>query len=250
MRTLKVDLHSHTYYSPDSTMTPAEIVARARRVGLDRLAVTDHNRMDGAFEAGSIDPELIILAEEIDCDDGTDLIGLFLEEPIPAGLSVEETARRIRAQGGVVYVPHPYAYLRSPRRRAEAAIAVADVVEVFNARAFWPAWNRAARAAAAARGLGMAASTDGHFAHEIGTTYTELPAFATAAEFRTALAHARPSPGRTRSPFIHVRSIATEAARRTWWALQLGRKPQAAMPSARRWTAVAPQPRPPFQSCG
>jgi predicted metal-dependent phosphoesterase TrpH len=216
--TLKVDLHTHTHYSPDSTMSPAELVARARAAGLDRLAVTDHNRMDGSFEAASIDPELVILAEEIDCDDGTDLIGLFLTEPVPKGLSIRETADRIRDQGGVVYLPHPYAYLRWPSRRAAAALEVTDVVEVFNARAFWPAWNRAARAAAAARGLAMAASSDGHFPHEIGAAYTELPAFADATGFRVAVAQARPNPARTQSPFIHIRSIATEAVRRTSWA--------------------------------
>jgi predicted metal-dependent phosphoesterase TrpH len=224
-RTFRVDLHSHTHHSPDSTMSPAELVARARAGGLDRIAVTDHNRMDGSFEASSIDPELVILAEEIDCADGTDLIGLFLKEPIPAGLSIEATADRIRAQGGIVYAPHPYAYLIRPRPRAEAVIAVADVVEVFNARAFWPPWNRAARTAAEARGVAMAASTDGHFPHEIGVTCTELPPFATAEEFRAALAHARPAPGPPQSALIHVRSITTEITRRTWWAMPFASPP-------------------------
>jgi hypothetical protein len=207
-------------------MSPAELVERARAAGLDRVAVTDHNRMDGAFEAWSIDPALVILAEEIDCADGTDVIGLFLKEPIPPGLSVEETAERIRDQGGIVYAPHPYAYLRSPQRRARAVLAVADVVEVFNARAFWPLWNRSALDAARARDLPMAASTDGHFRHEIGGAYTEMPVFSTPEQFRVALRAARPVAGPTRNPFIHVRSLATEFARRAWWSLPFGRQPR------------------------
>lgn len=223
---MKVDLHTHTRYSPDSTMTPAELVERARAAGLDRLAVTDHNLMDGSFEAHAIDPELVILAEEVDCAGGIDIIGLFLKEPIPSGLSVEETSERIRDQGGVVYTPHPYAYLRRPSRRALRAIAVADVVEVFNGRAFWPAWNRRALEAAQVRGLPGAAATDGHFPHEIGRVYTEMPAFSSAAEFKAALPHARAVGPETRSAFIHVRSLSTEIVRRAWWASPFGTRPR------------------------
>lgn len=237
---MKVDLHTHTRYSPDSTMRPAELVARARAAGLERLAVTDHNMMDGSLEAHAIDPDLVILSEEIDCAGGIDVIGLFLKEPIPSGLSIEETADRIRDQGGVVYVPHPYAYLRRPAKRAARAIAVADVVEVFNGRAFWPAWNRRALEAAERRGLPTAAGTDGHFPHEIGRVYTEMPAFATAAEFLAALPHARAVGLETRTAFIHVRSLSTEIARRAWWATPFGARPRY-RPSAR---AVHPDGRP------
>jgi hypothetical protein len=223
---LKVDLHTHTRYSPDSTMSPARLVERARAAGLDRIAVTDHNVMDGSFEAWSIDPSLVILSEEIDCAGGIDLIGLFLSEPIRSGLSVEETAERIRDQGGIVYAPHPFAYVRRPGRRAHAAMAVADVVEVFNGRAFFPAWNRRAFEAARQCGLPTAAGTDGHFPHEIGRVYTEMPAFTNAAEFRVALPDARAVGLETRSPFIHVRSLSTEIARRAWWSTPFATRPR------------------------
>jgi len=213
-------------------MTPAELVERARAAGLDRLAVTDHNLMDGSFEAHALDPDLVILSEEVDCAGGVDIIGLFLKEPIPAGLSVEETAARIRDQGGIVYAPHPFADLRQPSRRAMEALAVADVVEVFNGRAFWPAWNRRALEAARVRGLPMAAGTDGHFPHEIGRVYTEMPAFSNAEEFRAALPHARPVGLETRSAFIHVRSLSTEIVRRAWWATPFGTRPRY-VPSSR-----------------
>jgi predicted metal-dependent phosphoesterase TrpH len=241
---LKIDLHTHTRLSRDSTMSPADLVARARAAGLDRVAVTDHNSMAGAFEAQALDPELIILGEEIDCEDGTDLIGLFLWEPIPAGLSVEETAARIRAQGGVVYAPHPFAYLTRPAERAEKVLAVADVVEAVNGRAFMPAWNRRALAAAESRGIPIAGGTDGHFAHEIGGTYTELPAFSSVESFRAALAHARPVQPHATSPLVHVRSIAVQL-RKTIARAAEGRRTDAPAPAvATRHPATRTSPRP------
>lgn len=210
---LRIDLHTHTRCSRDSVLEPAELVRRARQAGLDRIAVTDHNRMDGAWEAHALDPSLIIPGEEIDCADGSDVIGLFLHEAIPPGLAVEEVAERIRAQGGIVYAPHPFAYLRRSARRAERVLAVADVVEVFNSRAFWPPWNRRALRAAREKGLALAASSDGHFAHEIGRAWTELPAFGNAAELRAALADARPRGVQVSSPFVHAASLGINLAK-------------------------------------
>src|SRR5262245_23225637 len=132
---IRVDLHSHTWHSGDSLTSPAALVRRARAVGLDRIAVTDHGAIEGAFEARALDPELVIVGEEIKCACGTDVIGLFLSELIPVGQTLEATARQIHDQGGVVYAPHPYAYITRPRRRAADVLAVADVVEVFNSRA-------------------------------------------------------------------------------------------------------------------
>lgn len=212
---MRIDLHAHTSYSRDSTLAPAALVQSARRAGLDRIAVTDHNRMDGAWEAHALDPSLVIPGEEIDCADGSHLIGLFLHEPIPPGLAVEEVAKRIRAQDGIVYAPHPFAYLRRPGRKAERTLAVAEIVEVFNGRAFWPPWNRRALLAAQERRLALAASSDGHFAHEIGGAWTETPAFNSAAEFRAILAEARPQGARRSSPLVHVASLGIKLAKKT-----------------------------------
>jgi predicted metal-dependent phosphoesterase TrpH len=185
-------------------LSPAALVARARDVGLDRIAVTDHNAIDGAREASAIDPARVIIGEEIDTQEGTHLIGLFLHEAIPAGEPVRRTADLIREQGGVVYAPHPFAYLTSSARHALEALAVADVVEVFNARAFLPSWNRHALAAARANGLPTAAGSDGHFAREIGSAWTELPAFNSADDLRRSLVDARPVARWSQSPLIHV----------------------------------------------
>ncbi len=212
---IRADFHCHTRYSLDATTAPAELVERAAAAGLDRIAITDHGEIEGALIARELDPARVIVGEEIRCAGGTELIGLFLTERIPYDLSVEETAARIRAQGGLVYAPHPFAYARRPAYHARAALAVADIVEVFNSRAFLPTWNRRARQAATERGLPAAASSDAHFPHEIGRAYTNVPWFDDAASLRAALTDATPVGLRTASPFIHVASLSLKIARLT-----------------------------------
>jgi predicted metal-dependent phosphoesterase TrpH len=194
-------------------MSPARLVRHARSVGLDRIAITDHGAVAGALEAAAIDPELVIVGEEVSCRGGAHLIGLFLHKRIPNGLSVAETAQRIRDQGGVVYAPHPFAYLRSVARRAEAVLEVADVVEVFNARAFVPSWNARAMTAALERALPSCAGTDGHFPWELGRVYTRMPAFADAATFLASAARSELYTPATTPTLTHVASVTIQVAR-------------------------------------
>ena len=194
-------------------MSPARLVRQARSVGLDRVAITDHGAIDGALEAYALDPDLVIVGEEVKCANGAHMIGLFLQERIPNGLPVSETAQLIRDQGGVVYAPHPYAYLRDPVRRTEAVLEVADVVETFNARAFAPSWNPRAAAAAAQRGLPSFAGTDGHFPWEIGRANTVLPAFHDGASFLVAARETQLYKPSTTPTYILAASLACEIAR-------------------------------------
>jgi len=210
---LRVDLHSHTCHSQDGHTAPGRLVERARAVGLDRIAVTDHGTIEGALRARDLAPELVIVGEEIRCRCRTELIGLFLREAIPQRLPLDETARRIRDQGGVVYAPHPYAYARRPLSRAGRAMEVADVVEAINARAFLPLWNRAAQRAARSRGIPVAAGSDAHFAFEIGRAYAEMPAFGDAAGFLEALPRARPVWRAVSGPGLHVASFGLRCTR-------------------------------------
>lgn len=210
---MRVDLHSHTRRSPDAWTSPRSLVLRARKRGLYRIAVTDHGTIAGALEARTLDPELVIVGEEIRCVDETELIGLFLERHIEGGLSVEETARRIRAQGGVVYAPHPFAYRERGAEHARRALAVADVVESFNSRAFRDGWNRAAGELARRRGLPVAAGSDAHFPWEIGRGVLEVPAFRTASEFLAVLPQGRPVAVRRGSAVLHFGSIALRLIR-------------------------------------
>jgi len=220
----QVDLHSHTRYSADARTEPRELVERAREVGLDRIAVTDHGTIEGALVARDAAPELVIVGEEIRCHCRTELIGLFLRERVPQRLSLEETVERIRDQGGLVYAPHPYAYARQALRRAQRALTVADVVEAVNARAFLPLWNRAATRAAERRGIPAGAGSDAHFPFEIGRAYARMPAFHTAEEFREALRRVRPVRRGTSSPFLHLASLGLRCGRMAReWSTESGR---------------------------
>lgn len=209
-----VDLHAHTCWSHDAGTTPAELVERAAETGIGRIAVTDHGEIEGALRARSIDPQRVIVGEEIRCRGRTELIGLFLEERIPEGLSVEETAGRIRDQGGLVYAPHPWAYLYRPGHHARTSIEVADIVEVFNSRAFWGRWNRLAATSADRAGRLTAASSDAHFPHEIGRAMTVLPEFDGPQGLMGALRSGEPVAAVVGSPFVHVASVLVAARRR------------------------------------
>lgn len=237
---MKIDLHTHTRHSPDAAMSPARLVERARQAGLDRIAVTDHDAIEGALEAKELAPETVIVGQEVSCSGGVELIGLFLETWIPSGLPVREVADRIRAQGGVVYAPHPFAYLIDRDRRGRALIEAADLVEAVNARAFWPAWNRTAREVARERELPRGGGSDAHFAREVGRAFTRMPSFRTADEFRAALSGAEPVLRRTTSPLNHVRSVALRAARYATPGLKgsKGPRPGSGVSGAERGIAV------------
>jgi predicted metal-dependent phosphoesterase TrpH len=137
-----------------------------------------------------------------------------LTKLIQSGRSVEKTVQEIRNQGGFVYAPHPFAYVWKPNAHAQQALDEADVVEVFNSRAFLPVWNRRAAKAAHDRCLPAAASTDAHFPWEFGRAYTELPAFSNSDGFKTAIKEARPVGNRKGSPWLHVASRLIAEARR------------------------------------
>ncbi len=108
MKRLRVDLHSHTWYSHDSLLKPEHFVEACLRKGINCIAVTDHNEVDGAKAVARIAPFKVIVGEEIRTRDG-EISGLFLKERIPPNLTAHETIRQIRRQKGLVYIPHPFA---------------------------------------------------------------------------------------------------------------------------------------------
>jgi len=199
------DLHCHSSASFDSLSAPRKLVERAQRIGLTHLAITDHERIDGALRARDLAPAglTVIVGEEIRTNAG-DLIGLFLEEAIPPGLSPAETAARVHAQGGLVGLPHPFDRFRSSggdRAGAQDAAlaqlaAAVDYVEIHNARAYGDANPRAAEFAVR-HGLPGVASSDAHTILELGVASTSFAApFTGADELRALLGTARIVTGR------------------------------------------------------
>ena len=176
--TLRMDMHLHTYRSFDSLNQPADLLRAAKVRGLDRLIVTDHNEIRGALELREMDPERIIVGEEVKTREGVDVIGIFMSELIPKGTPARETAERIRDQGGVVYMPHPFDGTRKAGGAVlEAIEELVDVVEVHNARCFPRRLNDRALEWAKAKGKLMGAGSDAHTVRELGRGFVELRPF-------------------------------------------------------------------------
>jgi predicted metal-dependent phosphoesterase TrpH len=175
----RLDLHNHTHHSYDAGLTPSDY-RRAHEAGLiDVVAITDHNTITGALELREQADFPVIVGQEIDTADG-ELIGLFLAEPVPAGLPALETAERIRAQGGLVYLQHPFYRLVRGRMRDAAreelrGLGLIDVVEAVNGGPLTGAANGRALAWARACGLPHAASSDAHEPFAIGSCLTLVP---------------------------------------------------------------------------
>ncbi|MBA2718537.1 MAG: PHP domain-containing protein [Chloroflexi bacterium] len=175
------DLHTHSRASFDSLASPASLVRTAASRGLTHLAITDHDRIDGALEArdraAEIAPDLtVIVGEEVRTADG-DLICLFLERAIPPGLPVDEAIAEARAQGALVGVPHPFDRLRGSLlrdARMERLAPQIDWIETHNSRIFGGAGNHKAAEFARAHGLAGIAVSDAHSAFEVGVSSTIL----------------------------------------------------------------------------
>jgi predicted metal-dependent phosphoesterase TrpH len=198
------DLHTHSRASFDSLASPAALVRAAARHGLTHLAITDHDRIDGALEArdraAGIAPELtVIVGEEVRTTDG-DLICLFLDEAIPPGLPADETIARARAQGALVGVPHPFDRFRGSLLRDTRLERLADAVdwiETHNARVALGKGNQLAAEFALEHGLPGIAVSDAHSSFEVGVAYTALDGDpSTAAGLIAALATAELVTGR------------------------------------------------------
>jgi predicted metal-dependent phosphoesterase TrpH len=202
---LKADLHSHTHYSPDCITSPEQYVRRCLKLGINCVAVTDHNSIEGALAVQRIAPFKVIIADEIKTVDG-ELTGLFLKEAVPPGLTPEETIERVKAQGGLVSLPHPFDRIRREplRERArERILRDLDIIEVFNSRTTFRSDNERAHRLAEELGLPMGAGSDAHAPWELGTTYVEMPDFEGPQQFLEALRQGH-IVGRPASPLVHV----------------------------------------------
>lgn len=212
---IRIDLHLHTSASFDCLNDPMQVLQRALDGGLDRIAITDHNELHTALMMKERYPDRIVVGEEVKTAEGVDVIGYFIEQPIPKGTPARVTCERIRAQGGVVYVPHPFAPGKGGGGHILAEIAdLVDAVEAFNARLHDPSLNERAVAWGRARGLPLGAGSDAHTLDEIGRAYVEMPPFnddarSFLAALRAGTVHGTASPRR-----VHLASTWAKVRKR------------------------------------
>jgi len=186
---LKADLHIHTEYSMDCDMSLEDIISRCLETGINCIAIADHGTVEGALKMQSLAPFPVIVAEEILTPHG-EIMGMFLKESIPSGLSIEQTISHIRAQGALVGLPHPFDPFRGFRldsKRLEELGEQLDIIEVFNARSPFPWFSARAQAFAEKYGIPGTAGSDAHTPGEIGNTYVEMPEFNGKDDFLQAL---------------------------------------------------------------
>jgi predicted metal-dependent phosphoesterase TrpH/glycosyltransferase involved in cell wall biosynthesis len=190
------DLHLHTSWSHDCQIPVEDLLDHAEAEGLGAIAVTDHNVFGGAREAveQARSRDLVVIpGEEVKTADQGEVIGLFLSEEIPRGLSFGETVDAIRGQGGIVYLPHPFDRLHAIPEPAtlHRHLAEVDVLEVYNARLLFEAYNDEALRFARKYDLTMGAGSDAHVLQGVGTGAVRMRAFEGAEEFLVSLRSAQ-----------------------------------------------------------
>jgi len=188
---LRVDLHLHSHFSHDGQSSLQQLIDRARECGIDRLALTDHNTVEGALELARTAPSLAIVGEEAKTREG-EVIGLFITGRLPPYLRPEEVMDLVHSMGGLVYIPHPLDQSRS-HFRAERIVDLADGIDIVETYNPWcdAAANRAAAALAHDLGKVTATGSDAHSAEELGRSWMEMDEYSGAVDFLEKLRHAR-----------------------------------------------------------
>jgi predicted metal-dependent phosphoesterase TrpH len=188
---VRVDLHLHSDYSHDGQSSLDELIQRCADCGLARIALTDHNTVEGARALAKMAPELAIIGEEAKTQEG-EVIGLFITRRLPPFLPAEDVMDMIHGMGGLTYMPHPVDRHRShfsPERIVELADRI-DIIETYNA---WcePDANRAAARLAVDLGKVTATGSDAHAAHELGRSWMEIEDYTSPQDFLKKLRNAR-----------------------------------------------------------
>lgn len=190
---IDVDLHMHTDHSPDCATPVDELLETAKARGLGAIAVTDHNVISGAHEARDRANGIkVIVSEEVKTADQGEVIGLFIEEHIPRGMTLEETIAEIHRQGGLVYVPHPFDRMHAVPDYEHLLRVVEDVdaIEVFNARVAVRSFNEEAVKFAAKYRIPAGAGSDSHVAQGLGSVRIRMRDFDGPEEFLESLREA------------------------------------------------------------
>jgi predicted metal-dependent phosphoesterase TrpH len=206
-RTLKVEFHCHTSASKDSLTSPKKLVQRAAQRGIDRLIITDHNSIRGALTARLLNPELVIIGEEIMTKKG-EILAAYVKEEIPAGLDPLTVIKLLKDQAAFISVSHPFDSMRSGGWKEDDLMEIrphVDAIEVYNSRCMRKDFNRQAKDFAEKYDIPGTVGSDAHAAFEVGRSFLELEPFQDAEELRrvirSAVAHTSWSP-----PWIHLTS--------------------------------------------
>lgn len=213
-----VEFHCHTRASTDGWTRPEDLATLARRAGLDWVFVTDHNTLEGAWQARRTAPDRIGIGLEL-CTQEGELLAFFVREPVPPGLPPLEALKRLRAQGAVIALPHPLDPWRGRWRpeTLERLAPLVDAIEVFNARTRSRKAQHQARELAQRLNKPGIAGSDAHLPWELGRARVYLPAFHDAASLRRSLTQAR-LVTRAAPLWVHLGSRwATWMHRLGWW---------------------------------
>jgi predicted metal-dependent phosphoesterase TrpH len=205
-QTLKVEFHCHSNASRDCLSRVSDLLRATRAAGIDRLMLTDHNTIKGALEAKRLDPELVIVSEEIRTLEG-ELLGYFITDEVPRGLPSEDTIAMLRQQGAFISVPHPFDRARHGWVLEDILriASLVDAIEVFNSRCQAPGLNQQAAEFARQHDLAGTVGSDAHTLKEVGRSTLTLPYFSSAEELRQVI---RQGIAETQlsSPLIHLAS--------------------------------------------
>lgn len=213
--TLHVEFHCHTNASKDSLTRPEDLIAAARQKGIDRLIITDHNTIAGARTAQPLDPELVVVGEEIMTSRG-EILASFVSEEIPAGLTPQETIRRLRDQGAFISVSHPFDKIRSGAWEENDLLEIlplVDAIEVFNSRCMFPSFNREARRFAEKHNVPGTVGSDAHAIFEVGRSLMQLEPFTGPEQMRSVIRSGKPLT-KWSPPWFHFSSRYAVATRK------------------------------------
>ncbi|MEM2339858.1 MAG: PHP domain-containing protein [Candidatus Bathyarchaeia archaeon] len=208
---MRLDMHVHTQFSKDSNIDPRHIGRILAEAGMDGAAITDHGSLEGFKRAEGREGILLIPGLEVETEVG-ELLALFIEEPVDAR-DPWEAADLIRAQGGLVVLPHPFdrfrrSRLRPERFRPEDLRELVDAVEVLNSRCLMPSANLSAAKLASALGKPGTAGSDAHSAREVGRAYLTFERAEDPDELRKALLKGEAKPeGGLSGPLVHISSV-------------------------------------------
>jgi predicted metal-dependent phosphoesterase TrpH len=204
---IHADLHVHTEYSNDSATTLDQVIEQCLHSGINCVAIADHGTIKGAIKLKSMAPFSVIVAEEIMTPYG-EVMGLFLEEEVPSHLSLEETVKRIKDQGGLLCIPHPFDRVRLSAFKTKGlkkVMSAVDIIEVYNSRSLTPGNELRANQLADRYGTLKSAGSDAHTPQEIGHAFVKMREFETKNEFIESLRQGS-IVGQKSSPLVHFTS--------------------------------------------